>query len=456
MDLRMRLLVRVAGLSLALLLAYVLVVAASLGDDVADEMRASARLTDLILAADAAARQGDETSLAKVAELLEGPGLRHLRVRLDAVRGQPAMEWPAPETGAESWVERQVEIPPEIRRVRVLPLGAHTLTLAPDAGSEVNEILQDAGRTLAVLAVFCVATLLAVWWSAHRALSPVRALEGGLARMAEGRDEGGMPRFELREFDRIARAIDALSAELAQARAAQTRLTRRLLDVQEDERRELARELHDDLGQSLTAIQASAAFIDRHVEDAQPGVLRECAGDIRTQAHAVQMLLRSMLARLRPYGLDALGIGGAIQDLVTRWGQRPGAPQVALRLPAAWPALEGAQSLALYRALQESLTNIQKHAPQATLVEVTVTVQGNSLRATVSDDGGARVEDVMRRQGSGLGGMRERLSMCGGSWRLADAPGGLRVEMALPLLDPRREALEFDGDPTHDPHRPRG
>lgn len=468
MDLRMRLVARVMVLSLLLLLAFAGSVVWSLAEDVADEVAASSRLAELVMAARAggAGSAADEVrrAQASVRALIARDELRHVRAELapqgalevaleealEGARAAPASD------GVVDWLAAQVPVSADGLVTHRLDLGGTTLLLRPDPRSEVREIVREAGRTLLMLLLFCAATVAAAWLAAHRALGPVRQLEAALDRIARGEASAPMPAFELREFERIARAIDAMSASLAQAQSAQRQLTRRLLAVQESERRELAAELHDEIGQSLTAIGVSAAYVERHAEAAPPATLRDCARDIRSQSQRVTSQVRGLLRRLRPHGLEGLGVQGALAELIDGWRQRGGLA-ICSDLPADLPPLSPLQALTVYRTVQEALTNVQRHT-RATRVDVSLRADGpERLHLQVSDNGGGVAAEVQQRRGGGLLGMDERARMSGGTLSLLQGPEGLAVTLALQLqrdgeLSPDDPLLNSPSETAHDPH----
>jgi two-component system sensor histidine kinase UhpB len=356
------------------------------------------------------------------------------------------------------WLASRVPVSAEGLKTHRLALGDATLQLRPDPRSEVREIVRDAGRTFLILLLFCLATVAAAWMAAHRALGPVRQLELALAGIARGEVGGPMPHFELREFERIARAVEAMSTSLAQAQASQRQLTRQLLAVQESERRELAAELHDEIGQSLTAIGVSAAFVDRHAEQAPPATLRDCARDIRSQSQRISGQVRGMLRRLRPHGLEDLGVQGAVSELIDGWRQRGGL-QIHSELSPQLPRLSPLQALTVYRTVQEALTNVQRHTA-ATSVEVRLWSDApEQLQLRICDDGGGVAAEVRARRGGGLFGMDERARMSGGTLSLTQGPQGLAVNLALQLQREGHvslaDAAEVDDDEEkqhHDSH----
>lgn len=430
MDLRVRLLSFLLGVSCALVLAACVVVALSLREDVAEELDASARLVELMLQVGEAPTKGADA----VEALLGEEGLRHIQVGLDRSNLEQVLH-----SGTRDPLK---QLAYRIAGVDRMSLQTHQIVLGDgsrllmraDPSSEIDEILQDAVRMIVVLVLFSGVAIAAAWWAADRALRPVRALERGLARLAEGDTRPQMPPLQLREYRQVAAAIEQLADSLARARANERQLARQLMALQESERRELARELHDEFGQSLSAINAAAAFVERHAGSARGEALVECAQDIRQEAARMTRQVRTMLSQLRPYGLEGIGMRAAIVELVESWRQRSEGVTIALEMPPTLPALDAAAGLALYRTLQEALTNVFRHAG-AKQVRIALEAHENAqVQLKVADDGCGKAAFVMENAHGGVMGMRERAEMVGGELVLgASSLGGLEVRLALPL-----------------------
>ncbi|MCB1890125.1 MAG: histidine kinase [Rhodocyclaceae bacterium] len=427
MDLRKTLVTRVGLCALALLLVSAAAILHATRHDVAEELKASSRLVSLMLALD-----DREAGPGAIEALVAQGGLRHVSVvRADAL-AEPAAET----SGWQRYLLGDASSHSDAIAQHRVTVAGQTYVIQADPSSELGEALSNAALAFLSLAVFCLAALVAVWLSAERALKPVRILERALEGIGRGRDCGRLGGFELREFASIGRAIERLSAELQQVRASERLLARRLIDLQENERRELARELHDELGQSLTAVATNAAVIERRAGQDSETVVA-CAHDIRAEATHMLDSVRGLLRQLRPHGLTALGLEAALQDLVDGWRARGEPPRIDLQLTPPLPALEDAVSLCLYRTLQETLTNVIRHA-RAGRVQVALGISGQLLRLSVSDDGVGRAGDIGARMGGGLLGMRERVHLCRGELALHDVPGGgLRVIAEWPLCDVR-------------------
>jgi signal transduction histidine kinase len=223
---------------------------------------------------------------------------------------------------------------------------------------------------------------------------------------------------ESRELERSRRDLRRLSASMVQAR--------------EDERRRIARELHDELGQRLTALKMELSSLGSETS----GSTR--AGRIDAMIEMVDdtvATVRRIATELRPLMLDDLGLNAAIEWLADSWSRRMGVA-VTLQLKAVEPALDDAVNIALYRMVQEALTNIARHA-HATQVGIEIEQSASELQLTVTDNGIGFDEASIHREGSfGLAGMRERALMLGGQLAIGSSPGGGgRVSVRLPRPD---------------------
>jgi two-component system, NarL family, sensor histidine kinase UhpB len=235
------------------------------------------------------------------------------------------------------------------------------------------------------------------------------------------------------------RARRIAEARLALVLAENRELTQENLRIQEVERKHLARELHDELGQYLNAIKLDAVSIcDSRARDAEFSTNASLA-IIRSADH-VHRAVSDMIGRLRPVGLDELGLVAAIEHCVDQWRQRLPNTRFLLSVTGDFDDLSESLTLTLFRLIQEGLTNVYKHA---SATQVGVCLQrgrsdrngGDELRLTVTDDG-CGMESNARVSRFGLSGMRERVEMSGGTFSLDSAPGrGLRFEALFPVRE---------------------
>ena len=230
------------------------------------------------------------------------------------------------------------------------------------------------------------------------------------------------------------RAAEArLSAVLAENRG----LAQQHLQLLEAERRRLARELHDELGQYLNAIKLDAVAL---LAPQVPAALaRETGQQIMQSVDHVHVAVSDMIRRLRPVGLDELGLGAAIEACVDQWRRRLPTTRFSLTLEGDLGGLGETLNLTVYRLIQEGLTNAYKHAGAS---HVQVSVERNAvgtahehLRIAVTDDGRGIALDSPHG-GFGIGGMRERVELLGGAFHIASRPGeGFTVMAELPCAD---------------------
>lgn len=220
-----------------------------------------------------------------------------------------------------------------------------------------------------------------------------------------------------------------LSRELQEA-------TMRLMHAQEDERRTVARELHDEVGQVLTAVKVELSLAER--EMAARGVSPAPLIEAQTMTAAAIRTVRDITQLLHPAVLDDLGLVAATDALLRGLARRH---QVAVRFThrGLTARLAPAIEVAAYRIVQEGLTNVARHSG-ATACEVDVRLEAGLLIIDVVDDGSGLDQARARTDGLGLIGIRERIAELGGQFMLTSAPGaGTRLHAELPIGLPRRQ-----------------
>lgn len=208
-------------------------------------------------------------------------------------------------------------------------------------------------------------------------------------------------------------------------------LAHQLIGVQEAERRALARELHDELGQCCNAIRVEAAFIQRCRPEDNAGIIA-AAGRVADTAESLYQTVRGMLRRLRPVNLDELGLVAALQELCESWEERAGVACV-FHSQGAFETLDDATSIAIYRVAQEALNNVMRHA-RAGKVRISLACEdAGSVTLAVQDDG-VGMQPGQSQHGLGLLGAAERAAALGGTLDIASRPGeGTRLQLVLPL-----------------------
>ncbi|MEY8878587.1 MAG: ATP-binding protein, partial [Leptothrix sp. (in: b-proteobacteria)] len=298
---------------------------------------------------------------------------------------------------------------------------------------------------------------LVVFWSVGRTLRPFSTILRGLARLEAGDYAARLPTLPGSEaasigvaVNRMAAAVEGqlqarLAAYEAQRSLAESReIARQIEHHTERERREMARELHDELGQSVTAIRSLAnSLVHRLGERDAEGT--QVAALISSEAARLYEAMHGLIPRLTPMALDSLGLADALADLVSGARQRPGAPQITLQVPALPASIDGLAdgdlALAAYRVAQEALNNALRHS-QATAIAVDVRLLGDAgagdarLQVTVEDNGVGLPGDWQRPGHYGLRGLRERVRGLGGELLIepvAAPQTGVRVLAEWPL-----------------------
>ena len=338
-------------------------------------------------------------------------------------------------------------IAPELG-ARRLDAGALEVVLTPDTSRAVldawDHLVAALGWACALLLALWLATRLAI----RRALAPLQQIHAALEHGASGRFDQRLPQYATRELALLARSYNRLADSLDESRATNARLeadqnlARTIQARLEQERRAIARELHDELGQSITAVRSIAgAILQRSAE--QPGIHGSAQAILAMTGH-MQDGVHAILQRLRR---DAPAAHERIEDTLQAYCALWASHHEGIELRCAIEPLDEMQGaplddgvgLALLRVLQESLTNVARHA-HARTVEVRIGLR----REGVDRNGQAEIEVEVRDDGRGLGaqptpgrhglaGMRERLAELHGRLELLSPPdGGLCVRARLP------------------------
>lgn len=345
--------------------------------------------------------------------------------------GSPTVEGGSIRTAGLSLLERRIDR--LMQRPRLVQLGLDAASLA--FGGLV--LLQVAPPDFLFHCIFVLLVVQAFLFGLAPTLWRIAVASAAITAYGVAESVGAPLRvMELSEWP-LMFLIAVLVAWMADRRTATARLyvalfrraSDRLLTVQEDERRRFARELHDGVGQLLTALtlHLDAAALPRR----DSGERLERARQLATEALEET---RQLANRLRPARLEHVGLVAAVRDLVGRAG-----------IPAdfrADPTIDEAQldptvATEAYRVVQEALSNVARHSG-ARRVVVEMAMAGEELRITVADDGCGFDPAASEAQGLGLAGMRERALLVGGALRLFSAPGqGTTVTLTVPVAGPQ-------------------
>jgi two-component system, NarL family, sensor histidine kinase UhpB len=238
----------------------------------------------------------------------------------------------------------------------------------------------------------------------------------------------------------------ATEARLAEALAEHQRLAQQYVDMQEYERKALARDLHDELGQYLNVIKLDAVSI-RDAASSGNDAAGNAARAVIENVDRVYGVVSSLIRQLRPVGFDELGIAAALENCINDWRARLPEAVIELSIDDGFDDPNEIRALALFRLVQEALTNVARHS-RATRVEIRVARIRRSetqefIEVSIVDNGRG-ADTAAPHTGLGLVGMRERVAAFGGSLTLASACGaGFQVMASMPVqtqLNPDRPA----------------
>lgn len=308
------------------------------------------------------------------------------------------------------------------------------LVFVPDLSADLFEKWIGFLALTGLVAVLMSLTGIIAYLFAGSALRPLQNLGQGLTRIRRGDYATPIPVGGPPEIRQSCEEANALATTLARLSQDNRDLLHRLVSLQDDERRDLARELHDELGPLLFAIRAGTiALIDA---EPQAGNLGNSAQDVLQSVEALQQTNRRILDRLRPLYIEELGLATSVQTLLRNF--RKQAPHIALTdtIDPELNVIDGPLARTIYRVIQEALTNVLRHA-KAGSAHVEATVTGETLAIEISDDGGGFPADNVF--GRGLTGMHERVRALSGSLSLLRADERTYVRCRLPA-EPAREA----------------
>ena len=327
---------------------------------------------------------------------------------------------------------------PKIKSLSVNNQLVAKLIITPDPSYEYAEIWKQITDLLVLLALFFICVNLMIAWAINQALKPTATILSALDEIEGGRLSVRLPSFKLPEMARIGQKFNHMIQTLQQSHLQNHQLTQQLMTLQESERKSLARDLHDEFGQCLTAINTDASVILKSANTKYPELIDSAQAITQLSRH-LMYLVSGLLQRLRPEVLDELGLELALQDLIATWQTRNETIHSALTINNAEDlkkaVLGEAQCLVIYRLVQESLTNIARHAV-ASHAEISLYAELKSNRQGVTvkvHDNGAGF-DAANFMGFGLLGMRERVESFNGDFNLQTKAGlGTTITAWIPL-----------------------
>ncbi|MDA9407713.1 MULTISPECIES: histidine kinase [unclassified Bradyrhizobium] len=360
------------------------------------------------------------------------------------IQFHPAEAGPAPSVrdglhgahGVPQWFVDLIAIPDIDAASPVMIDGRRVgdIVFRPDLSADLFEKWVGFLALMGLVAVLMALTGAIAYLFARSTLQPLQDLGAGLTRIQRGDYATPIPVAGPPEIRQSCKEANALAATLAQLSQHNRDLLHRLVSLQDDERHDLARELHDELGPLLFSIRAGTIALSE--ASPQTGHLGNSVQEVMRSIEALQQTNRRILDRLRPLYIEELGLEASVQTLLRNF--RAQAPDIGLTatIDPDLNGIRGPLAQTVYRVIQEALTNVLRHAG-ARNAHVEAATSGDALTIEVSDDGGGFPADNVF--GRGLTGMHERVRALSGSLSLLRADQRTYVRCRLPRGEIRAE-----------------
>jgi len=437
MTLTLRLILLVLAIVLTMLVSGAYIALDAVRGNVSDEVESSARLTMQLLSAALISNHTENPTQAQQILLDHLKGLddiRHLQIAVVRADGTAILPFSERDNidarEIPGWFIRLIAPAPTEyhRRIASSALGNSEIVVVPNPYAAIRQVWQEARSILGLILFFTLVCLVLMTFTIRRALRPVNDISTGLGVIQSGDYAARLPPFRLPELDRLSNQFNHMAQVLEAQEQENHRLNKRLLAVQESERRHLSRELHDELGQSISAIKVMAVNLRQN-----PSPSPEGANAIIGVCNQMYGVVRDMMNRLRPVALEELGPVTALERLVDGWNDRQEERFCALSISGAYDDLDEETAINLYRIVQEALTNVARHADAS---KVTIDIErrpDGGIEMTIRDNGRG-FDDRTTHKGMGLLGMRERVQSLNGKISLASQPGeGVSIAITLPF-----------------------
>lgn len=330
--------------------------------------------------------------------------------------------------------------------VTVMPLATISAPITSaaiivDPRNELADAWLDLLTALGLLVLFLSIAFGAIWVVADRALRPLVPIHQAFLRIGSGDYSAKVAPQGPPEMRELAAGLNLMTDRLEAISRRNRQLSDRLLHLEDEERAELARDLHDDVGPLLFAIDVDASGIRRAASGGRPdeAAIAGRASAIVSAAHQARKELKRILGNLRPGATSGLGLKGAIEEIVADLQTRH--PDVAFDLDVPEGDFGATIETLIYRAVREAVTNALRHGRPETIA-IAIEERLGALAFAVEDDGGGFAGPQRPGGGFGLVGMGERIEAAGGTMQVEqiDRPRGVRVRGAVPLPGQRLAA----------------
>ena len=381
-----------------------------------------------------------QDALARLVRAYDGD--RHVRVVLLDPGGRTRLTSTpfAPSHTAPSWFSALVD--PQLGAVTLAVRGrGETIRLEPAPAADLADSWLIFGDLLAVLFLACVLGCGLVYLLIGQALRPLEELAASFGRIGAGDYQTRVAELGVSEIAGIGRAFNLMVGQLASMRGRNRLLEEQLLKLQDEERAEIARDLHDDIGPYLFAVKVDAAMAAQLAVAGRTEEVRGQLSAIQASVAHVQARVREILGRLRPAQVVELGLEPAVQDLVVFWRSRSPEVDFAVEIRLDEARLSEDVREAALRVIQEGLSNAVRHG-RPKRIGVSLADEGSGeLVVQVRDDGRLPEGERRREPGFGIAGMRERVALSGGELATGQDEGGQGWTVTARLPATRRKRV---------------
>ena len=387
-----------------------------------------------------------QRSGALVSDLVKGfNGQRHVRVTAIDPFGQVWVQSRpmAPSERPPVWFRALIGVGPQAMRI-MLPLTfappGSALVLQTDPTNEIAEVWRQTCDAFAVMLAFSGGACLAIYFIVGRALRQFGMFDSALQAISDGRYETALVERGALEFVALARGFNRMAGRIREFEQRNRELREQILTLQQEERAQIARDLHDEVGPYLFAINVDAGDIPRLAHQGDVAEIAERAGSIREAAAHIQKHVKAILRQLRPTVALEFGLAAAIGDLIAFWTRRRPDIAFAVEIAVDGAILDRRIEDACYRLVQEAVSNAVRHGRPSSIAVTVVLQADDELCVTVADDGSGLTAGAAR-SGMGLAGMAERVRALDGRFEIAGAAGAGVTAVAHLPLSPRVQRM---------------
>ncbi|MDO6682763.1 MULTISPECIES: sensor histidine kinase [unclassified Oceanobacter] len=349
---------------------------------------------------------------------LVGSSLRHVRVAGTYTERPDEHSVPA-------WFEALFDHPGRGYQLALTDSHGQKVILMSDDRDEIEEVWHSSSWLFWLFCGCALVSNLAIYLGVRAGLRPLADVLAAFDQVQQGHLNARLGHYSLREANNLAWHFNAMTESLESARNENRYLTRTLMEIQEQERSALARELHDDLGQQLTGVRVHSCVLPFQLD--KPAQLLETSECIQAGCDAINLGFRRIINNLYPVVLERLGLQSAVDELLRTTGQTTGLDCVLSG--DTWPGWNEEDAAQIYRLVQEAVNNAVRHAA-ADEIRVSLTLDSQkTVTLQIQDNGNGATEAVA---GFGMRSMAERARLLGGTLTVDFAAEGTKVSAHLP------------------------